>query len=37
MTLEIYDDNQTHEFSFGFMCSDQLKRFLDRTVGDEAE
>lgn len=37
MTLEIYDDNQTHEFKFGFMCSDQLKRFLDRTIGDEYE
>lgn len=37
MTLEIYNDEQSHEFSFGFNCSDQLKRFLDRTIGDEIE
>jgi len=37
MSLEIYNDEQTHEFTFGFMCSDQLKRFLDRTIGDQNE
>jgi hypothetical protein len=37
MTLEIYNDTRTDEFTFGFMCSPQLRRFLDRTIGDEHE
>lgn len=34
MTLEIYDEVQTHSFSFGFKVHPQLERFLDRTIGD---
>jgi len=37
MTLQIYNDERTEEFSFGFMCSPQLRRFLDRTIGDQYE
>jgi hypothetical protein len=37
MTIEIFNDTRTEEFSFAFMCSPQLRRFLDRTIGDEAE
>jgi hypothetical protein len=37
MTLEIYNGERSEEFSFGFMCSAQLRRFLDRTIGDEYE
>jgi len=37
MTLEIFNDERSEEFSFGFMCSPPLKRFLDRTLGDEYE
>lgn len=37
MTVEMYNDINTQEFSFGFKCSDQLKRFLDRTIGDNDE
>ena len=37
MTLEIFNNERSEEFSFGFMCSPPLKRFLDRTLGDEYE
>ena len=37
MTLEIFNDERSEEFSFGFMCSPPLKRFLERTIGDEYE
>ncbi len=38
MTIQIYNNEKTEEFSFGFKCSDQMRRFLDRTIGeDEAE
>jgi hypothetical protein len=38
MTLEMYNDEETQEFSFSFKASDQMGRFLDRTIGeDEAE
>lgn len=37
MTIEIFNNERSEEFSFGFMCSPQLRRFLDRTIGDEAE
>ena len=37
MTIEIFNNERTEEFSFGFMCSPQLRRFLDRTLGDEYE
>lgn len=37
MTLEIYNEEKTEEFTFGFMCSPQLRRFLDRTIGDQYE
>ena len=37
MTLEIYNNERSEQFEFGFMCSPQLKRFLDRTIGDEHE
>ena len=38
MTLEMYNDERTEEFSFSFKASDQMRRFLDRTIGeDEAE
>jgi hypothetical protein len=35
MTVQMYDETQTHEFSFGFKVHPQLERFLDRTVGEE--
>ncbi|CAB4149420.1 hypothetical protein UFOVP554_1, partial [uncultured Caudovirales phage] len=38
MTLEIFNEERSEEFNFGFMCSPPLKRFLDRTISDnEAE
>ena len=37
MTIQMYNEEETQEFSFSFKTSDQLKRFLDRTIGDEAE
>ena len=37
MTLEIFNNERSEEFCFGFMCSPPLKRFLDRTLGDEYE
>ena len=38
MTLEMYNEENTHEFSFSFQASEQMRRFLDRTIGeDEAE
>ena len=37
MTLEIFNDERSEEFSFGFMCSPVLMRFLDRTLGEEYE
>jgi hypothetical protein len=37
MTLEIFNNERSEEFTFGFMCSPPLKRFLDRTLGDEYE
>lgn len=37
MTIEIYNDNKSEEFTFGLMCNDQLRRFLNRTIGDEYE
>jgi len=38
MTLEMYNGDQTQEFSFSFKASPQMRRFLDRTIGeDEAE
>jgi hypothetical protein len=30
MTVEIYDDIETHEQSFGFNVNGQLKEFLDQ-------
>lgn len=35
MKIQMFDDKNTHEFSFGFKPSAQLQRFLQRTVGDE--
>jgi hypothetical protein len=37
MTLEIFNNERSEEFSFGFMCSPPLRRFLERTLGDEYE
>jgi hypothetical protein len=37
MTLEIYNNERSEQFEFGFMCSPQLRRFLNRTLGDEVE
>jgi hypothetical protein len=38
MTLEMYNEEHTQEFSFSFKASPQMRRFLDRTIGeDEAE
>lgn len=38
MTLQMYNQEKTEEFSFSFSVSPQMRRFLDRTVGeDEAE
>jgi len=34
MTIEMYDEKQTQEFSFGFKVSDKLKEFLEMTAGD---
>jgi hypothetical protein len=35
MTIEVYNDEETQEFSFGFNPNGQLKALLERTV--EAE
>lgn len=37
MTLEMYNEEHTQEFSFSFKASPQMRRFLDRTLGDEYE
>jgi len=37
MTIQIYNEEDTQEFSFSFTASPQMRRFLDRTIGDEAE
>lgn len=38
MTIQMYNDEDTQEFSFSFKASPQMRRFLDRTIGeDEAE
>lgn len=37
MTIQMYNDEETQEFSFSFMASPQMRRFLDRTLGDEYE
>jgi hypothetical protein len=37
MTIEIFNGERSEEFSFGFMCSPPLMRFLNRTLGDEYE
>jgi hypothetical protein len=37
MTLEIYDDFETHEFSFGFTPGGKLKLFLDQIYGGNNE
>ena len=37
MTVEIYDDEQTHEFTFAFTPSGKLKMFLDKITEEEDE
>ena len=36
MTLEMYDENQTHEYTFGFQPGGQLKDFLDKLYSEDA-
>lgn len=37
MTLEMFNEKDTEELSFSFKVSPQMRRFLDRTIGDEYE
>jgi hypothetical protein len=37
MTIEIYDDENTYEKTFGFMTSGPLKEFLDQLWDQEEE
>ena len=37
MTLEMYNEEHTQEFSFSFKASPQMRRFLDRTIGEDYE
>lgn len=32
MTIQIYDEDETNEFSFGFRVAGELKAFLDQTL-----
>lgn len=37
MTVEIYDDEKTYNFTFAFTPSGQLKMFLDRITEEDDE
>jgi len=37
MTIEIYDDENTYEKTFGFMTSGPLKEFLDQLWDQDGE
>lgn len=33
LTLQMYNETDTHEFSFGFKVHPELERFLNKTIG----
>jgi len=37
MTVEMYNDTTTEYLNFSFSASPQMRRFLDRSIGDEDE